>query len=167
MGRSSAILLTLTGTLLFFAPVATTFASVPEATHPIPAMFRSVAPALKKTGVPLLLPRLASLRRYYPYVIGSGKGHYDVLLGFAPKCDGDACDYGELIAQRTRTGARKPDGSAVSLPHGRRGYYVKFGCGASCGPSTLTVDVNGYRYVYGIKAGKKADVVKMAASALR
>jgi hypothetical protein len=55
----------------------------------------------------------------------------------------------------------------VALPRNLTGYYQNYACGASCGSSTVTVFVRGYRYVYGIKAGRKSAVVQMAASALR
>lgn len=130
-------------------------------------IFKPILPALHRTGVPVILPTLPGLNRFHATILARSKGHYDIMLGYVPNCQGDACEYGELLADRhPRTTPHAP-GRPVTLPGHATGYYVNFSCGASCGSSTVTVDVGGYRYVYGIKVGKKSAVVQMAASALR
>jgi hypothetical protein len=142
--------------------------AAPAATYAAPAkLFRPILSTLRRTRVPLLLPTLTSLNRYHASIVESGAGHYDVFLGYVPNCLGDACEYGELIAKKLGRGAHGPSGARVALTGGVTGYYVGFTCGASCGASTVTTDVRGYRYVYGIKAVKRSEVVRMADSALK
>jgi hypothetical protein len=135
------------------------------ATQPI-KIFKPVMPALRTTGVPLLLPTQPLLNKYHATVTSKKAGHYIVNIGYTPGCNGNACTWGDLYADKL-VGGKKPAGKPVMLAGGHTGYYVNFSCGASCGESTLTVDVKGYRYQYSIKAGKKSAVVAMAGSALK
>jgi hypothetical protein len=130
-------------------------------------MFKKILPALKRTGVPPLLPTLPSLRRYSASIITSSPGAYDIFLGYVPNCQGDACEYGDLIGKKLHTGAAPLRGKHVTLAGGAHGYYLDFTCGASCGESTITVDRHGYRYIFGIKAGKLNEVKALTNSALR
>lgn len=130
-------------------------------------LFRAILPAVHRTHVPALLPTLANLRRYYATIIAHGTGHYEIELGYVPNCNGGACEYGDLQARRISARGPRPNGRPVRLAGGAVGYWLNFTCGASCGDSTITVDVGSYRYVYGLKGGKQAQVVALTNSALR
>lgn len=130
--------------------------------------FRPLLPALHRTGVPVLLPaQAAMLPKASAHLDVAGRGHYSITLGYVPNCDGHACEWGSLDAEPAPSGRGRPAGSPVSLPRGKTGYYLNFTCGANCGDSTVTLDFHGTRYTFGVKAGKRSEVVKLARSALQ
>jgi hypothetical protein len=138
-------------------------ASRQDTTNPV---FAHALKALKRAGVPLLLPTYLPQRRVYVWVETAVPGHYALTVDYTPDCRGaDACTIGDLDGVRHATG--KLDGRRIRLAHGITGYFVPFSCGASCGDSTLSFDWKGYRYTFGLHAGAKPPLLKMANSALQ
>jgi hypothetical protein len=131
-------------------------------------MFKAILPALHRTGVPALLPGPGSLpiKKAYAATVFARSGSYEVLIGYVPNCMGHACELGTLDGWKLKAGASKPGGKAIQLTSGVTGYWKNYTCGANCGDATITLDQNGYRYVFGLHSGLFKAVLKMTTSAL-
>jgi hypothetical protein len=134
------------------------------------ALFDRLLPRLRATGVPVLLP--TGLHGVYADLAQALPGYYEVSLAYTPHCGANACAYGAVVGQRGAHPPRGADGTLtltgakVALARDYTGYFVPFGCGASCGDSTLTWAEGAYRYQIALHAGAKRDAVRLANTAI-
>jgi hypothetical protein len=137
--------------------------------HPV---FKSILAKLKKNSkIKILLPKYVSEsdgeNPLYSILETATKNKYDILLGFSPDCTGGtACRLGMISAEAINSKTPKLTGKTVSLAKGMTGYFVDAKCGANCSDSTLTWRQKGVQYTIGLKAGKEAELVKMAKSVI-
>lgn len=136
------------------------------------AVFKPILPKLKqKTQLPIVLPKLIPGVEKEPplYAIleNATAKKYDILLGFSPDCSGGtACRLGIVTAEAVTKKTSPLTGKSVSLAKGITGYFVDFRCGANCSDATLTWRHQGVQYVFGLKAGDRTSLIKMANSAI-
>jgi hypothetical protein len=139
----------------------------PAPHRPINPLFAKLLPALRRTGVPLLLPTRATMHTGSADLALARAGYYLIYVGYIPHCDGaTACDIGSLEGKRRPASRPRPPGTPVRLARGITGYFTRFTCGASCDESYLRWDYRGYRYTVGLKAGLRPRVVRVANSAI-
>ena len=135
-------------------------------------IFRPIFPALKyQTKVPILLPGYVpgadQSDPVFAILEAGTHSKYQILLAFTEDCQGgNACRLGEILGETIPAQASPLKGETVSLNEGMTGYFVESKCGANCSDSTLTWEQTGHRYTVGIKAGRKAELVKIANSAI-
>ena len=114
--------------------------------------FRAQLPKAKRTGVPVLLPRLLVLGGPPPRLYAEGAAHrrgWVLSLGAAPRCGtANACFVASFEAIR---GARLPVRPNVRLTRGIRGHFVPIRCGASCGPASIMFVRGGVLYSWRVK----------------
>jgi hypothetical protein len=151
-------------TLLGAAPIQAAFNTAPN------AAFKPILAAVRATHVPARLPSYLP-GRLYATMVQAHNGYYEIEIGYTCGCTGNACEFGAAYGQRLPSHAMEDEGvsdsgQAVTLMHGRHGTFHAFTCGASCGESTVTWLEGKYRYAIGVKAGSKAQTVKIANSAI-
>ncbi|MBN3882624.1 MAG: hypothetical protein V7K64_18025 [Nostoc sp.] len=135
-------------------------------------VFKSILPKLKqKTQIKILLPKFIpesdGENPIYATIEAATPKKYDILLGFTPDCYGaSACRLGVVSAEAVTRKTPRLTGKPVSLAKGITGYFVDFTCGAGCSDATLTWRQQGVQYVFGLKAGDRTSLVKMANSAI-
>lgn len=166
----SAILVT-----LLVTPV---LACIPPGVE-INGMADAAATVEQETGVPVavptVLPGADESLPVYATVLTSKKAEYEINLGYTPGCGGGtACSYGNLAGKQVTPNmigtANFPEdlkaAKVVNLAGGTTGYFVESQCGANCSDAKVFWVENGYQYMVGIKAGREADVIDMANSAI-
>jgi len=135
-------------------------------------VFKAILPKLKqKTQLPIVLPKLIpgaeGENPLYAILENAAPKKYDILLGFSPDCSGGtACRFGVITAEAVTNKTPRLTGKKVSLAKGITGYFVDFACGANCSDATLTWRHQGVQYVFGLKAGDRTSLIKMANSAI-
>lgn len=136
------------------------------------SVFKSILPKLKqKTQIRILLPKFIpesdGENPIYANIETATPKNYEILLAFSPDCNGaSACRLGVLSAEAVTHKTPRLTGKRASLAKGITGYFVDFSCGAGCSDATLTWRQQSVQYVFGIKAGDRASLVKMANSAI-
>ncbi|MGM3306926.1 hypothetical protein ACSQ6I_13310 [Anabaena sp. WFMT] len=137
--------------------------------HPV---FKSILPKLKKQSqinilLPKYIPESDGENPLYAIIETATKNKYEILLGFSPDCNGGtACRLGIITGEAVTRKTPKLTGKAIYLANGLSGYFVDFQCGANCSDATLTWRKKAVQYRIGLKAGKQADLVKMAKSVI-
>lgn len=121
----------------------------------IPIVLPSTLPGLREPERP---GKPASATAYVEEASASG---YTIALG-TPGCMGAAACTNATVTG----GARMPSGAPVVLAHGIRGIFTPATCGANCGDSTISWRWKNVVYSVGEKAGKLADVLPAADSAI-
>jgi len=131
-------------------------------------IFKYLLPVLRRSDVPLILPRwLPPLSPMYASLGILKRGHYGVDLGYVPDCGGaTACRIGSVEGERITRVTAPLVGRAVPLARYITGHFVRYACGASCRDSTMAWNERGYRYTFGIKAGTLGQLRRMANSAI-
>ncbi|MBD2345321.1 hypothetical protein [Anabaena subtropica] len=135
-------------------------------------VFKSILPKLKqKTQIKILLPKYIpesdGTNPIYAIVETSTPKKYDILLGFSPDCTGGtACRLGVVSAEAVTRKTPRLTGRRVTLAKGITGYFVDFRCGANCSDATLRWRQQGVQYSFGLKAGDRNSLIKMANSAI-
>ncbi|MBN3925150.1 hypothetical protein [Nostoc sp. NMS4] len=135
-------------------------------------VFKSILPKLKqKTQIRILLPKFIpesdGENPIYATIETATQKKYDISLAFTPDCNGaSACRLGVVTAEAVTYKTPRLTGKRVSLAKGITGYFVDFTCGAGCSDATLTLRQQGVQYVFGLKAGDRTSLVKMANSAI-
>ncbi len=182
MVKTSDILFSVVIFLLF---VPSAFGQTPSAPR-LPVIerdgFAPVPSALKgKTRVPLVipssLPKDEEVDRFFCTVITLEPNEYEVIIGWDTECGGGtACRVGSLYGKRSRGSRITGTGNypferrrarRVRLRGGITGYFVDVTCGANCSDSKVFWKKGGYEYMVGLKAGKMANVVELANSAIQ
>lgn len=130
------------------------------------AAFKHLLPALRRTGVPLLLPATLPIPHAYADLGAARPRRYIINLGYVPRCGGHACELGHLAAHAIPSPFHAPLGHRVKVAQRVSGYFVNFTCGANCGDAFLRLDFRGYRYTFALKAGGKQELLTPARSAL-
>src|ERR1700730_3850442 len=169
--------------VLLFAPSA--FGQTPSASHsPVIERegFAAVTSALKgRTVVPLVipssLPKDEEVDLFFCTVITLEPNEYEVIIGWDTECvGGTACRVGSLYGKRSRGSRITGTGNypferrrarRVRLRGGITGYFVDVTCGANCSDSKVFWKKDGYEDMVGLKAGKMANVVELANSAIQ
>lgn len=152
------------------APTASKPTAIPTsaAKGKVMPVFQPILASVKRqTQLPLLLPTYLPENTGPKLYASSEKGEdgYYIELSFAPDCHGDtACHLGGIEGHAATTNGQ--NGTKVKLAQNLTGYFVDANCGASCGDSTLSWRQNSVTYTVSIKAGKQADLLKMANSAI-
>ncbi|AFZ59066.1 hypothetical protein H6G54_23395 [Anabaena cylindrica FACHB-243] len=137
--------------------------------HPV---FKSILPKLKKNIqinilLPKYIPESDGENPLYAIIETATKNKYEILLSFSPDCNGGtACRLSIITGEAVTSKTPKLTGKAISLAKGMSGYFVDFQCGANCSDATLTWRKKAVQYRIGLKAGKQADLVKMARSVI-
>ncbi|MBD2533926.1 hypothetical protein H6G97_32035 [Nostoc flagelliforme FACHB-838] len=135
-------------------------------------VFKSILPKLKqKTQIRILLPKFIpesdGENPIYATIEAATQKKYEILLGFSPDCNGaSAYRLGVVTAEAVTRKTPRLTGKPVYLAKGITGYFVDFTCGAGCSDATLTWRQQGVQYVFGLKAGERTSLVKMANSAI-
>jgi hypothetical protein len=144
-----------------------------KTTKPQPhAVFKSIIPKLKQKSqikilLPTYIPESDGANPIYAILETVTPKKYDILLGFTPDCTGGtACRLGVVSAEAVTKKTPRLTGKPVALAKGITGYFVDFRCGANCSDATLSWRQQGVQYSIGLKAGKRAELVKMANSAI-
>jgi hypothetical protein len=147
------------------APNAVFAVKAQPAPNPI---FKGLLPVLRRSNVPLILPRwLPPLSPMYASLGMLKRGHYSVDLGYVPDCGGaTACRIGSVEGERITRATAPLLGRAVLLARYITGHFVKYACRASCRDSTMAWNERGYRYTFGIKAGSLGQLRRIANSAI-
>ncbi|MBV8491092.1 MAG: hypothetical protein JO199_11240 [Candidatus Eremiobacteraeota bacterium] len=125
--------------------------------------------ALARSGIPVLLPRTfpsdavqTTGGKIYTTVTDVADGSYKVLFDYTADCGGaDACTIGSMEGGVDDAGS---GGQTVTLKNGLAAHFHLFGCGASCGASTIVFDYKDTTYRLSLKAGSKEDTVAAANS---
>lgn len=122
--------------------------------------------SLAATNVPVVLPSAfigpqPATDPVYAVALRVRPQSYSVAFWYAPQCnDATACRLGSMLA-------RKP----VAALHGTRillrqwnvpGYFTLGKCGANCADSTLSFDLNGWRYRLAVKGASRAYMARIA-----
>ncbi|WP_414755830.1 hypothetical protein [Anabaena sp. CCY 9910] len=135
-------------------------------------VFQPILPKLKqKSQIKILLPKYIpesdGTNPIYAIIETSTPKKYDILLGFSPDCTGGtACRLGVVSAEAVTGSTPRLTGKRVNLARGIAGYFVDFSCGANCSDATLTWRQQGVQYSFGLKAGDRNSLIKMANSAI-
>jgi hypothetical protein len=135
-------------------------------------IFRGIEPALRRDSavpprLPAFLPDVDADHPIYPVIQSAGRSGYDIVLATVLPCEGqNNCLYGTLRGSTTPISVDGDPGVPIML-HGRvKGQYIKSVCHAFCTESFVKWREKGFFYSVGIKAEKKADVIKAANSAI-
>jgi hypothetical protein len=128
-------------------------------------VFSSVITALENgTSAPIWLPTTvaANGQTLFASTYNLSTSGYAILLATTADCDGSSvCRFGHVEGFQANF---PPTGTAVTLPNGLTAYYTPATCGANCNDSTMSIDVNGFRYVVGEKGANEPDLITMANS---
>jgi hypothetical protein len=133
------------------------------------ALRTQIAAAKTRSGVPVRLPaRVYSPLRAYPGG-HSRRGHYDLSLGLAKGCnEATACFLAAFLADR---GAKGSGDRRVALAGGRRGWFTRTHCGASCAAPQVQWIQGGVLYTLQAKGqpgrSEQRALVALADSAIR
>lgn len=124
-----------------------------------------------RAGMPLRLPRVAlgdsADRSLYVLVLKAVRDRYFIVLSDDADCPGGSvCRVATVAGECVLTDSAPPRGERVALAGGRAGMYVAPVCGAGCSDAAVVWREGRYRYQVGLKTGSKAEVVRMANSAL-
>jgi hypothetical protein len=129
--------------------------------------FKTVLTALKKTHVPVLLPSYLPVARPHTEIIAVSRNVYEIDVAYVPNChEATACHIGYVRGELPARYTSRLTGQKIALSHNLTGYFVKYGCGASCGDSTLAWNEKGYRYTFGLHAGALGPLKIMVNSAI-
>lgn len=132
----------------------------------------------QKTSVPIRIPTevpgLDAENNLYATVKSADETGYTVALGATPDCGGQhVCSYGTLIGT-TRPfneiddyGFTDRHRTRVMLRNGINGYFYDSVCGAYCSDSLIVWTEGKYRYIIGLKAERRSNMIKVANSAIR
>jgi hypothetical protein len=131
----------------------------------------------EKTSVPLRFPTfvrgLEDGTELYAVIKSVDKTGYVVVLGATPDCQGQhVCSDGTFIGtsqpldQIDEYTLRGRQGARAALAHKIKGTFYKSECGAYCSDALMTWSEGNYHYIIGIKAERKADLVRTANSAI-
>src|SRR5215208_457938 len=118
--------------------------------HPIPRVFRSLPPQIKRsTNIPILLPTRLPPKWARYRLHSSSESEADlwkVFVEVKPNC-GNACMVGYIEAKR---GEKPPPpdevDQVVQLAHRVKGYYTGKSCGGSCTPPQISWVSDGVLY---------------------
>lgn len=135
-------------------------------------VFHEILPALNEhTKIPVHLPsRLPDLGqggdRVYAVLGSATEDAYTIIIGFTRDCSGEsACRLATLSALPVSRWAPIVEQS-IRLAGGKRAFFHDAECGANCSDSLVRWREHATMYVVGIKAGAKADVIKLANAVL-
>jgi hypothetical protein len=155
---------------LLVAAVAVPAFAASEGDVRVPAKFKSLVPKVKaKSGLAVRLPGKIHVfvNPSKTFADGSAtKKSYFLELDAARAChEANACFLASFSGQR---GGRPAFKKTVSLTRGITGYFKPVTCGASCSPAFIQWKEGKVLYEIENKgAGKKAEMVKLANSAIR
>lgn len=129
-------------------------------------IFDPIKPALRRSGVPALLPAfLPQVDRKHPLPVvlkSAGKSGYNILIATDLPCDGqNNCLYGTLQGS---VSPFKREGVPVKLNNGIQAEYIDYECHAYCSEAYVRWKQNGFFYSIGIKGGEKNDLLQIANS---
>lgn len=166
--------------LLLLAFFFTGSAFISAQTNHVSAALTEIAPLLRsKTSVPLRLPaRISGLDQepdLHANIVSADDSGYVIVLGATSDCEGQhVCSFGALIGTSRPfesidfySVSDRKDKQSVTLEHGIKGRYSPGFCGAYCGDNVIAWTEGRYRYVIGLKAGTRADLINAANSAIR
>lgn len=135
-----------------------------------PALQPLVTTLKSKTQIPILLPgfirEVDANKPFYASIEEASATKYQVNIGAEPDCNAGACYVGTVTGEKVKAGDPALKGTTVKLNSGITGYFVDYGCGASCSSASLSWQQNGTRYIMELKAGLLKDLTKMANSAI-
>ena len=141
-------------------------------TFSVPSLLRAqIQRAKRRAGLRVLVPsRLTTeFSRLYP---GSSvrRNHYALDLGAVRGChEATACFVAAFLGDRTRAAA--VGDTRVRLAKGRRGWFTRTHCGASCAAPQVQWRERGVLYTLQVKGagpdGERALLVALANSAIR
>lgn len=120
------------------------------------------------TSVPIYLPggTTGQPSPLYAVISSLSSGDYSVTTSTTrSNCASDACEYAAIYGDVKTSSTPTLSGSPVPLPNigaGVIGYYNAFTCAIACGESTISWDLNGYRYMVGVHIGSLAEVSAIA-----
>jgi len=135
-------------------------------------VFEKVVPLIRaKSKVPPRLPRFLPVvtpsSPVYAVAQTVTESEYDVLLAVALPCEGqNHCLYGSVRGSTSppETGDTLPE--AILLKGEIKAQFIKSECYAYCNQAYIQWKEGDYYYSVGLKAGAKADLLKVANSAL-
>jgi hypothetical protein len=160
-------LLLLTVLAVLLAPATASAASY---IYDVPELVERPLTAVKKTAkFDVLLPsRLTSEHRRL-YSQGSGRsGSYRFDIGAVKGCGTATACF--VASFRARRGGKPTHTRKVELRGGRRGYFRRSKCGASCGPASLQWVQNKVLYTIEAKLGtqqtERRILIRLANSAI-
>jgi len=139
-------------------------------------VFSEVEPVIRQKSrvlpaLPSFLPYVDKSHSIYAIVRSVSDSSYDILLANAIPCEGaNWCLYGSVRGSieplnHTFNHATAPT-SPISLHKGIQGKFIEAICDTYCTEAYAEWKENGYCYSIGMKAGKRAQLVKMANSAI-
>lgn len=109
----------------------------------------------------------------YAIVKSADDEGYVVILGATPDCEGQhQCSFGTLIGttrpleQIDEYSLNDSRGEPVRLIRGLKGYFFASDCGSYCSDAKIVWTEGKYRYVIGLKAAEKREMVTAANSAI-
>lgn len=90
---------------------------------------------------------------------------YELTIADSPRCEGgNSCREGIVQGWRRTRLTRLPSGPAVAFATGATGVFTPAVCATFCSDAFVTWDEGRYRYRVGAKAGRLADLRRIAAS---
>jgi hypothetical protein len=143
-----------------------------HSTQELFAKVRSLLPG--KTQVPVRLPAyLPNLgdkdNPLFAILESADRQGYEIQLAWDEGCPGgNACHLGTIraSAKPLYEGAKGQPKIPITLHGGVKGYFINTTCDAYCYESIVGWQENGYYYSIGIKAESKAQMIKVANSAI-
>ena len=139
--------------------------------YDVPDLVDKPLVAIKKaTSIPVLLPSRMTTEHRRLYSAGRGRANrYEFEVGAVRNCrTSTAC---HVAGFRARRGGKPSATRKVKLRGGRTGYYLKSGCGASCGAPSIEWVQGGVLYEIEAKIGtqrtERKILKRLANSAIR
>lgn len=116
--------------------------------------------------LPTFLPDTGG-QKIYALLRHADADSYDILLATKVPCEGgNACSYGTVQAQKSAFDLPAGKPTTVALGSGITGQFFPPECYAFCSEAYVRWRENGVFYSIGVKAGKKAGLLRAVKSAL-
>lgn len=142
-----------------------------SATAPASSTLEELRPKVQaQSKLPLRLPTFlpdTGGQKIYALLRHADADSYDILLATKVPCEGgNACSYGTVQAQKSAFDLPEGKPTAVALGRGIKGQFFPAVCHAFCGEAYVRWRENGIFYSIGVKAGKKAGLLRAVKSTL-
>jgi hypothetical protein len=151
--------------------VGSTQAVSDSATAAESSTLEGVRPKVKaRSKLPLRLPTYlpdTGGQKIYALLRHVDADSYDILLATKVPCEGgNACSYGTVQAQKSAFEVPEGKPTDVALGGGITGQFFPAECHVFCSEAYVRWRENGIFYSIGVKAGKKAGLLRAVKSAL-
>jgi hypothetical protein len=151
--------------------VGSTQAANDSATAAESSTLEAVRPKVEgQSKLPLRLPTFlpdTGGQKIYALLRHVDANSYDILLATKVPCEGgNACSYGTVQAQKSAFEIPEGKPTDVALGGGIKAQFFPAECHAFCSEAYVRWRENGTFYSIGVKAGKKAGLLRAVKSAL-